>query len=73
MKGKVYMSTCVQIVSKPCRQKQRKHGRSSILTTETTVTRNGEFKKNKYVWRGVMERQHARQKGEQTDEDIKSA
>lgn len=35
---------------------------NSILMTATTVTRNGEFKKNKYVWRGVMERQHARQK-----------
>ena len=35
---------------------------NSTLMTETTVTQSGEFKKNKYTWRGVMERQHARQK-----------
>lgn len=41
--------------------------------TAKTVLQSGESKKNKYVWRGVMERQNARHKGEQTDEDIKSA
>ena len=34
--------------------------------TAKTVLQSGEYKKNKYVWRGVMERQNARHKGEQT-------
>ena len=37
-----------------------------------TVTQSGESKKNKYVWRGVMERQNARQR-RTNNEDIKSA
>lgn len=39
-----------------------------IITKEIkkTVIPSGEYKKNKYIWRGVMERQYVRHKGEQT-------